>query len=65
MIYLKKLNGTDFVLNCELIETVEAKPDTTLTLINGKKILINNTVEEVVNLVLEYKRKTLIKELNV
>ncbi len=65
MIYLNKLNGASFVLNCELIERVEAKPDTTLTLTNGKKILVKNSVEEVVNLVLDYKRKTVYKDLNV
>ncbi len=63
MIYLKKINGNDFVLNCELIESIASKPDTTITLISGKKVLVNNSVEEVVNLVIEYKRKTLYKEI--
>ncbi len=63
MIYLKKINGNNFVLNCELIECIEARPDTTITLTNDKKILVSNSVEEVVNLTLEYKRKTLYNEL--
>jgi len=44
------------VINAELIETVEARPDTTISLATGNKIIVKDTVSEVVEKVLEYRR---------
>lgn len=57
MIKVTRLNNNVFVLNCEWIETVEATPDTVITLTNGKKYVVAETVEDVVEKVIEYKRK--------
>ncbi|MDR5658262.1 flagellar FlbD family protein [Serpentinicella sp. ANB-PHB4] len=57
MIKLKRFNNTDFILNAELIQTVEETPDTMITLINGQKILVLENSDEVVNRIIEYKRK--------
>ena len=57
MITLTHMNGKVFVLNAEVIETVEETPDTVITLINGKKLVVKENVEEIVNRVIEYKRK--------
>jgi len=57
MIRLLKLNGSDFVLNAELIETVEATPDTVITTTNGKKLVVKDSIEEVIEKVIEYKKK--------
>ncbi|PLV56794.1 flagellar FlbD family protein [Thermotoga sp. SG1] len=57
MIKLTKIDGKWFVLNADLIETVEALPDTTITLVNGRKYIVKESVEEVVQRVIEYKRK--------
>jgi len=59
MVTLTKLNGTTVAVNAELIETLEATPDTIVTLINGKKYLVQESVDEVVALVIEYRRQTL------
>jgi flagellar protein FlbD len=56
MITLTRLNGKKFVVNAELIRTVESNPDTTLTLINGDHIIVAEQMEEVVNLAIEYGR---------
>lgn len=56
MIRLTKLNKAPFVLNCELIELLESTPDTIVTLINGKKYVVTESVDEVVAKVIEYKR---------
>jgi len=61
MIKLKRLNGTNFVLNCELIETVEETPDTVISTINGKKYIVMETIEEIVEKVIEYKRSVYLK----
>lgn len=57
MIKVSRFNGTSFVINCELIETVEATPDTVITLVNGKKYVVNESVDDVVAAVIEYKQK--------
>lgn len=50
MIELRKLNGDVFALNALLIEQVQSMPDTTITLINGKKVIVRNSLEEVLQL---------------
>jgi len=57
MIELTRLNGQHFVLNADLIETVEETPDTVIKLVNEKKVIVKENKEEVVNLVIQYKRK--------
>ncbi len=57
MITLTKLNGEEFILNCDLIETVLGNPDTVITLTNGRKMLVRETPGEVAGKVLEYRRK--------
>jgi flagellar protein FlbD len=59
MVTLTKLNGTIVSVNAELIETLEKTPDTIVTLVNGKKYLVQEPVEEVVARVIEYRRQTL------
>lgn len=57
MIWLTGLSGETFVLNAELIEMIEARPDTTITLVNGRKYIVRESIEDVIQKVLEYKRK--------
>ncbi|NMB32957.1 MAG: flagellar FlbD family protein [Clostridium sp.] len=57
MIRLTKLNGVQFILNCELIETIEQTPDTIISTTNGKKFVVTETIEKIVEKVLWYKRK--------
>ncbi len=55
MIKLRKLNGKQFVLNSEHIETVEATPDSVITLMNGKKFVVTEGVDDIIEKVLQYK----------
>ena len=57
MIKLEKLNGTLVVVNAELIESVEAAPDTVINLATGNRYLVRNPVDEVIAMVVEYKKK--------
>ncbi|MCX5789206.1 MAG: flagellar FlbD family protein [Elusimicrobia bacterium] len=57
MIQLTRLNGTSFRVNAELIETVEACPDTVLSLATGNRIVVREKVDEVVARVIEYRKK--------
>jgi len=49
MINLTRLNGQEFVLNCDLIERVDATPDTVITLVDGTKYVVGETLAEVVD----------------
>jgi len=56
MIELTKLNKKKFILNCELIETVESTPDTVITLRNGKLLIVTEPPEEVVAMTVAYRQ---------
>ena len=56
MIRLTRLNKNELVVNAEMIEFVEAIPDTILTLTSGKKIMVFEPVDTVVERIVEYKR---------
>ena len=56
MIKLTRLNQSEVVINAEMIEFVEAIPDTIISLISGKKIMVAESVDVVVDRVVEYKR---------
>lgn len=51
-----KSRDHDFVLNAELIETIEETPDTVITLTNGKKLIVEESMDEVVRKVMDYRR---------
>lgn len=57
MIALTKFNGEVMVVNAELIETVEKTPDTIVSLVTGKKYMVKETVEDVIDRVVEYRRQ--------
>ncbi|OGS11557.1 MAG: hypothetical protein A2234_02170 [Elusimicrobia bacterium RIFOXYA2_FULL_58_8] len=57
MIKLEKLNGTMIVVNADIIESIEAAPDTVLNLATGNRFIVKNPVDEVVAKVIEYKKK--------
>ncbi len=56
MIKVKRINDKEFVLNAEIIQTVEATPDTVITLTTGVKYIVKDSCEEIINKVVEYKR---------
>lgn len=56
MIKLTRLNGEEFVLNAELIRSVESRPDTYITLTAGERIIVRESVEDVVKRAIAYSR---------
>ena len=60
MIDVTRLNGMKLTVNADLIETIEENPDTVISLINGKKIIVKEDRQEIKNLVKLYKRDILI-----
>ncbi len=57
MIEVTRLNGKEFYVNSDLVLFVEKTPDTIITLINERKIVVSEDVEHVVNKIVEFKRK--------
>ena len=57
MIKITRLNGRLTVVNAELIGTVEATPDTMITLTTGQKLAVLESVDHVIELVYEYRRQ--------
>jgi flagellar protein FlbD len=57
MIHLTPLNGNPLVVNSDLIKYAESSPDTMLTLINGEKIVVLESCEEVVNRTIAYRAR--------
>jgi flagellar protein FlbD len=56
LISLTRLNGSRFVVNAELIRTIEERPDTTIVLINGETFIVREKMDEVVARAIEYGR---------
>ena len=56
MIKLTRLNDSKLVINAEMIEFVEAIPDTIVSLISGKKIMVIESVDQVIEQVVEFKK---------
>ena len=53
MIFLTKLDGTEFMLNEDLIETVNETPDTVIVLENGHSFIVRESMRELQNIILE------------
>lgn len=56
MIMLHRLNKAEFLLNGDLIETIEATPDTMITLTTGKKIMVRDGIEDVVGKIINFRQ---------
>ena len=60
MIIVHRLNGPPVALNPDLIERAEATPDTVLTLVDGTKYVIADSVEDIVTMVREFRASVLV-----
>jgi len=57
MIELNLIGGNKIVINAELIKSIKSQPHTTsITLTTDDKIIVENSVDEIINRVIEYKR---------
>ncbi len=57
MIEVTRLSGSTLVINGDLVERIEATPDTVITLTSGSCYLVKETVAEVVGRIIDYKAK--------
>jgi flagellar protein FlbD len=56
MIALTRLNGHQFVVNAEKIRYIEATPDTIVCCDTGEKLMVRETLQEVMSRAIEYAR---------
>ncbi len=60
MILVTRLNGSPFAVNPDLLERVEPTPDTVLTLIDGTKYIVTESVTEVISLVRDFRASVVV-----
>lgn len=59
MIRLTRLNNQSLVVNSDLIKFVEQAPETLITLVNGEKFMVREAPEQVIQLIVEFRRTVL------
>jgi flagellar protein FlbD len=62
MITVTRLNRTPLIVNSDLIEHMDATPDTVITLTSGQKYMVLETTEEIVQKVISFRRSLLSQE---
>ncbi len=59
MIQLTRLNNHPLALNSDLIKFVEQAPDTVITLVNGEKLVVRESSQDVLERVIQFRRSVL------
>ena len=59
VIYVTRLDGSELVINAELIESVEQRPDTVISLTTGRKLIVQQSAEEIIERVIAYRQRIL------
>ncbi len=60
MIAVHRLRGEPMFLNADLVESIEATPDTVLTLVDGRRIVVADSPEEVADRIIEFRASVLV-----
>lgn len=57
MIVVTRLDGKQYWINPHQIESIELNPDVTLLMLSGKKVVVKDSVEEILDRIVEYRRR--------
>ncbi|NBU97212.1 MAG: flagellar protein [Spirochaetia bacterium] len=57
MITVHRLNNSEFIINANQIEIIEATPDTVITLVNERKLIVKESAMEIRDMVIDYHRQ--------
>jgi len=60
MILVTRLNGAPFAINADLIERVDVTPDTVLSLVDGRKYVVSESAQEVIDRVVAFRAAVLV-----
>ena len=55
MILVERINGTSFYINNEAIQQLEKTSNTVITFLNGEKLIVKDSPEDIVTKVIEFK----------
>lgn len=61
MVMVTRLNGKVFYVNPDMIEFIEETPDTVVTLTTGKKLVVVESAELLIERVINYRREVFVK----
>jgi flagellar protein FlbD len=59
MIRLTRLDNHELVVNADLVECLEATPDTIISMTTGRKIVVKESVDEVIKRIIEFRHRLL------
>ncbi len=57
MIKVTRLNGSEFYINCDHIETMEETPDTVIHLTNDRTYIVKDSIEEIIERVVSFRKQ--------
>lgn len=57
MIAVHRLDGSEFHLNADLVETIEANPDTVVTLTSSRKLVVRESPREIIESIIRFRRQ--------
>ncbi len=57
MIQVSRLNGEVYYINPHAIEFIEETPNTVVTMLSDKKVIVTESIEEILNKIIEYRKK--------
>ncbi len=57
MINVTKINGKEFVINSDLIQSLEKTPDTVITFTNQEKLMVKESVDIIIERIKNYKKE--------
>ena len=60
MIAVHRLRGEPMFLNADLLESIEATPDTVLTLVDGRRIVVADSPDEIAERIVEFRASVLV-----
>lgn len=64
MILVTKLNKKELIINCDLMESIESNPDTTITMTNGHVFIVLETVDEILDKIISFKNQIFAFDVN-
>jgi flagellar protein FlbD len=57
MIEVTQLSGVVYYVNPHQIETMGSSPDTVITMLSGKRIIVKESIEEIIDRIVAYRRR--------
>lgn len=60
MVWVTRFDGTRFVLNADMIQSIEPTPDTVITLSNGQHFVVREPVPDIIRQVVQFRHRVIV-----